>query len=95
MKKLEPIKVVKFATNLVVGAGTTKIVHAIISNNVQPENIIDKVVIYAGTAALTGLSVQRSKEFTGAKIDEYVSEWHDRTKDKKADEEEAVTITDL
>jgi hypothetical protein len=30
MKKLEPIKVVKFATNLFVGAGTTKIVHAII-----------------------------------------------------------------
>jgi hypothetical protein len=94
MKKLEPIKVVKFATNLVVGAGTTKIVHAIISNNVQPENIIDKVVIYAGTAALTGLTVQRSKEYTGAKIDEYVGEWNDR-KAKATEEDEAVTITDL
>lgn len=70
------IEIAKTITNFIVGAGTTKIVHAIIKNNVQPENIIDTVEVAAGSLVLGSLVADVSRKYTNAKIDAAVAWWN-------------------
>lgn len=59
----------KSVVSLVVGVGTSKIVHTIIRNNVDPENVIDEVTVYAGSAVIGMMAADATKKYTDDKID--------------------------
>ena len=80
---MNKLNVVKTVVNFFVGAGTAKITHAVISNNVEPETTTDKVAVFAGSAALSGIAMDASKSYTSAKIDEIAAIWTDKKESKK------------
>lgn len=71
MNKLD---IAKLAISAVVGAGTTKIVVAIIKNNVQPDKITEKVAVASAAFVLGSMAADASKQYTDAKIDE-IANW--------------------
>lgn len=79
---MNALVITKSVVTLIVGAGTTKIVGAIIQNNVSPEKVIDKVTIAAGTLALGGMAADASRKYTDSKIDE-IANWYAENFKKK------------
>lgn len=77
MTKLE---FTKMAVNIVVGAGTSKIVGSIIRNNATPANLADQVTMTAGAVVLGSMAADASKKYTGDKIDEMASWWNENVK---------------
>lgn len=77
MNKLD---LVKFATSVVVGAGTSRIVGGIVKNNTSPEKLHQAVAVVAGTWVLSGIVADVSKKYTDAKIDEAVNWWTENIK---------------
>lgn len=73
---MKKIQIVKAVTNLIVGVGTAKIVSTIISNNVQPETITDKVTVKTSSFVLGAMVADISSRYTNAKIDE-IAAWID------------------
>lgn len=67
MKKLYLAKTV---VSTIVGAGTAKIVSAIVQNNTDPETVTDKVTITSGSLVLGMMAADISKRYTDAKIDD-------------------------
>lgn len=72
MNKLD---ITKKVVSAVIGLGTSKIAHSIIKNNVQPENVIDKVTVPSAAVVIGMMASQATKEFTGKQIDELVATW--------------------
>lgn len=72
MTKLE---LAKTAANIIVGAGTTKIVHQVIRNNTSPETVVDVATMMAGSFAIGGVVADASKSYTSAKIDKVAYWW--------------------
>jgi len=70
-------EIAKCVVSVVVGSGTTKIVSAVIRNNVSPEKITDKVTIAAGSVVLGLMAADATKNYTDAKIDEAVAWWRE------------------
>lgn len=81
MNKLE---LAKLAVSAVVGAGTTKIVVAIVKNNTSPDKITDKVAIAAGAFVLGSMAADASKKWTDSKIDGAAEWWNENVKKKIA-----------
>lgn len=73
MTKLE---FTKTAVKFIVGAGTATIVRTIISNNVQPDDLPNKVAVTAGSLVLGSMVADLSSRYIGVKIDE-LAEWYD------------------
>ena len=69
------IELTKIAVNIVVGTGTSKIVHNIIKHNATPENTVDLVTMTAGSLVLGSMAADASKQYTSAKIDEIADWW--------------------
>lgn len=69
------LEIAKTAVNVVVGAGTSKIVHTIIKNNVQPEKLTDTVSVAAGSLVLGSMVAEASKKYTSDKIDKLAA-WY-------------------
>lgn len=88
---MNKIEAAKFVTNLIVGAGVTKITSDIIKNNVQPENIKDQVTVFAGSFVLGSMAVKASKDYTSSQIDAIV-EFFRKLKNRNQEEtaQEAV-----
>lgn len=80
---MDSIVIAKKVTSLVVGVGVTKIVRAIIKNNVTPENVIDQVTITAAAMVLGGIVANVSQKYTDSKIDELVKFWNENLRPKK------------
>lgn len=79
MTKLD---IAKAAAKFVVGAGTSKIVHAIIQNNVSPETITEKVTITAASITLGSLAADISAKYTDAKIDQLAAWYNENVKNR-------------
>lgn len=77
------IELAKLATNIIVGAGTSKIVADVIKTNTDPQNVKDIVTINASGLVLGMMAAEKTKEFTSAKIDE-VAAWYKKTIKKDA-----------
>jgi hypothetical protein len=75
---MNKIEFAKATTTFVVGLGTSKIVHQIIRNNTNPENVIDTVTMFAGSVAIGSLVADATRAHTDAKIDEMVT-WYNAT----------------
>lgn len=89
MNKLE---IAKSVTGFVVGTGTTKIVMAIVKNNIQirqaadavTPRVTDKVAVAAGACVLGAMAADASKKYTDTKIEEIATWWAENIK-KKSD----------
>jgi hypothetical protein len=77
MTKLE---LTKTLVNVVVGAGTTKIVSGIIKNNTNPETITDTVTIASGSIVLGSMAADASKQYTSDKLDQIADWWNKNVK---------------
>lgn len=67
MTKLELLKTV---VSTIVGIGTSKIVHGIISSNVETDSPVDQVTVFAGSMVIGSMVADATKTYTDAKIDE-------------------------
>lgn len=78
---------VKTAIAFVVGAGTNKIVKAIIKNNISPEKVTDKVAIECAAFVLSGIAASACKKYTDEMIDDMIAKWQEmKSKIKEAKE---------
>ena len=77
---MDNLELTKTCVNFVVGLGTSKIVHTIIKNNVQPDTIIDTVSVGVGSLVLGSMVADVSKRYTSVKIDRAVAWWKTNTK---------------
>lgn len=67
MTKLEMLKL---AVSGVVGIGTTKIVHGIISSNVEVETTVDKVTVTSASFVVGSMAADATKSHTDKMIDD-------------------------
>jgi hypothetical protein len=74
------IEVTKNVVSFVVGIGTSQIVKTVIKNNVQPENLIEKITVTAGAVVLGSMVADASRKYTDDKIDELVAWWNTNVK---------------
>ena len=65
------VNVVKFATSTVVGIGTSRIVKAIITNNVSTSDVslVEEVTVLTSSYVLGAMVADATKKYTDAKID--------------------------
>jgi hypothetical protein len=70
---IDGIDITKKVVGIVVGAGASKIVHAIIQNNISPEKIVDKITIVSASVVIGSMAREATKEFTDRQIDNAVT----------------------
>lgn len=91
---VEAQKIVKIAARLIVGAGTSKIIGTIIANNVEPENVRDKVAVTAGTIAVSAMVADAAKTYTDQKIEEAFELYAKlRNRNYSGPEDPTITVT--
>lgn len=73
--QINPLSVTKFAVSAIVGSGTSKILGAIIRNNVTPEKVTDQVAIAGATFVVGAMVAEKTKEYTDRQIDE-IAAWY-------------------
>lgn len=69
------IELIKTAANIVVGAGTTKIVTQVIKNNTNPETVADIVTMTSAGVVIGAAAADVTKSYTNAKIDAVADWW--------------------
>ena len=62
--------IAKFATDIVVGLGTTKIVNDTIRKNVEAKSTSDKITIGAASFAIGGTITEATSKYTHGLIDQ-------------------------
>jgi hypothetical protein len=70
---MDKLDIFKKATRTVVGLGITRVVSAVVKNNVPDGNFYNKVAIHVGIYVIGGMISEISKGFTDEKIDEVVT----------------------
>lgn len=70
-------QIAKQIVSTVIGIGTTKIVNAIITNNIalNQVKVTDKVAIIGAGVVIGSMAADKTKEYTDAKIDEAITWW--------------------
>lgn len=81
------LSIVKLATNLVVCAGTSKIVNDTVRNNTVQETLIDQIKVFAGSAVIGSMVYDHTSEYVDTKIDG-VAEKISKFRNRKETEEE-------
>lgn len=87
---MNAVTVTKFVVRSAVGLGTSKIVHSIIKNNIQPEKTIENIEVATASMMIGMMAADATKKYTDAKIDEYVAAWKKLTTKIKETEKEEV-----
>lgn len=72
---MNKIDLTKTIVSTIVGAGSSKIVHTIIRNNVDPQTAVDTVTVAAGSLVLGSMVSDATKKYTDAKIDAAIVWW--------------------
>lgn len=70
---IDGIGITKKVVGIVVGAGVSKIAHAIIQNNISPEKVIDKITVVSASVVLGSMAREATKEYTDRQIDNAVT----------------------
>lgn len=63
------LDLVKTIVNLTVAGGCSKIVHGIVQNNTDPENLTQQVQVIAGSAVLGSMLASHASQHVTAQID--------------------------
>lgn len=69
---MDVLTVVKKTVKFVVAAGTAKIVHDLIKNNVDTESIPNKVMVTSASVAIGGAVGEIAGEYTDKQIDDLI-----------------------
>ena len=77
---MDKLEITKKVAGFIVGTGTTKIVYAIIHNNIDPEKITDKVTVISASVVIGGMAKDATKSYTDAKIDELATFYDEHIK---------------
>lgn len=67
------LAIVKNVAKTVTGFGAAYIVHSIIKNNTNPDNLADQVKVYAGSFALGMMVADITSRYTENQIDQAVA----------------------
>lgn len=73
---IDGIDITKKVVGIVVGAGASKIVHAVIANNIAPDKIIDKITVVSASIVIGSMAREATKEYTDRQIDNVVAAYH-------------------
>lgn len=79
---MNALEITKTAASMIVGVGTSKIVHSIINNNVDPETAVDTVTIAAGSLVIGSMATDATKKYLDTKINDAVA-WVQTIKNKQ------------
>lgn len=60
----------KFAIDIVVGAGTAKIVRDVVAKNVEPETTAEKIAVGTASIAIGGAVSSATKSYTDTLVDD-------------------------
>lgn len=82
------LSTVKFVTNIVTGAGVSKVVNDVIRNNTTVETTTDAVKVGIGSVVLGSMIADKATEHVFAKIDA-ADRWITEFKQRKQDTEPA------
>lgn len=72
MNKLNTFKAV---ARVIVGAGTTTISNSIITNNVEPANLIQKISVGVASVVIGSMAAEAARSHTDTQIDAIVNAW--------------------
>lgn len=70
---IDKLGLAKNAIGFVVGAGVSKIVHAVITNNISPVTLFDKVTVVSASLVLGSMAREATRKFINRQIDEIVA----------------------
>ncbi len=79
---MDKIKLAKTVISTVVGLGASKVVAQVIANNTHPEDMKDKIMLFAGAAAIGGMVSDAAKKYTDKSVDQVVDLYHQQIKPK-------------
>lgn len=79
----DKIALVKLAINVFAGAGVSKVVNDIITNNTVVETPADAVKVFAGSAVIGSMVAERASDHVNNKVDKVV-DWFEQRKAEKA-----------
>lgn len=82
MRKIDPVKALKFATSVVVGAGTSTIVSKIIESNVEPDGIKEQITVPVASLAIGAMVADATRKYTDTLIDQVVDFYQTQIKPK-------------
>lgn len=82
MNKLDAFK---FATKIVVGAGTTTVTNSIIRNNVAPTNLFQQISVGVTALVIGSMASHATVDHACANIDKMAADWKS-TKAQSTDE---------
>lgn len=77
------VAIVKKTVTTIVGIGTAKIIKDVIENNVDTDNVYQKVTVGSASVAIGYAVSENTSEYTDRKIDEIVEFWHKHVKNRK------------
>ena len=81
--KINAIAIVKKTVTTIVGIGTTKIIHDMIENNVDTDNVYQKVTVGSASVAIGYAVSETTSNYTDRKIDEAVALWKKHVTNRK------------
>lgn len=73
---MNALEIAKNAASMIVGIGTSKIVHSIINNNVDPETAVDTITVAAGSLVIGSMAADATKKHLDDKIESAVTWYH-------------------
>jgi hypothetical protein len=77
---VDKIQIAKTVLSTVAGIGASKVVASVIANNTSPESVKDKVLMYAGAAAIGGMVSDAARKYTDKAVDDAVALFNDHVK---------------
>jgi len=81
---MKTVAIAKKIVSTIVGIGTAKIVKDVIENNVETENVYQKVSVGGASVAIGYAVSDITSQYTDKKIDELVKIWTDfKNRDKE------------
>lgn len=72
---MDKLTIAKAIATGIVGIGTNTIVKSIVKNNVEPENVRQKIYIGSALFVISGMAAEATKSYTDVRIDSLVELW--------------------
>jgi hypothetical protein len=76
---MNKVQIAKTIANVIVGAGTYRLVNGIVENNMETETTTDKVLAQSTSLVIGAMASNVTRSYTDQKIDEIVAWWKTTT----------------
>lgn len=78
------LEMIKFATNVIAGAGVSKVIKDIIANNTTVETTGDAIKVWTGSIVIGSMAADAGSKHVNAKVDA-VANWFESRKPQNLD----------